>query len=276
MQSKTLMVVGMHRSGTSLISNWLYRCGLHLGEHLLEAGQGNIEGHFEDVEFLKMHEEILTSNSFPPTGYVYDKVIDISVYQLEKLKSVIRVKNQLYKQWGWKEPRTCLFLDLYRELLPNSKYLVIIRDYGSVVHSLLKRDFTSFEEKYLSRKLPQRLVWRYFRRDRNKQKFYKDHTEYYLKVYIEYNEHILNALKDLSPEDYVVVNYSMLEKSDKEVFSFLTDKWRFKLNYFSFKDVYNKNLMSNPFNVDTFINDSTLITKAIEIEEELKKHITIH
>ena len=276
MQSKTLMVVGMHRSGTSLISNWLYRCGLHLGEHLLEAGEGNVEGHFEDVEFLKMHEEILTSNSFPPTGYVYDKVIDISVYHLEKLKSVIRVKNHLYKQWGWKEPRTCLFLDLYRELLPNSKYLVIIRDYASVVHSLLRRDFASFEEKYLSRKLPQRLVWRYLRRNISKQKFYKEHTEYYLKVYIEYNEHILNALKDLSPEDYVVVNYSMLEKSDKEVFSFLTDKWRFKLHYFSFKDVYNKKFMSKPFNVDAFIYDTALIAKAIGVEKELKTHITIH
>ena len=45
----------MHRSGTSLISNWLHHCGLQLGEHLLEAGNGNEEGHFEDVEFLRMH-----------------------------------------------------------------------------------------------------------------------------------------------------------------------------------------------------------------------------
>ena len=275
MQAKTLMVVGMHRSGTSLISNWLYRCGLHLGEHLLEAGTGNIEGHFEDVEFLKMHEEILTSNAFPPTGYVYDKVIDISVYHLEKLKSVIRVKNQRYEQWGWKEPRTCLFLDLYRELIPNSKYLVIVRDYVSVVNSLLKRDFAQIEEKHLCRKAFHRMLWLYLKRNKSKKKFYRDHTEYYLKVYIEYNEHILCALGGLSPEDYIVVNYSLLEKNDKEVFSFLTDKWLFKLHYFSFKDVYNKNLMSKPFDINTFIKDTSLITKAKGLEEDFTKYMKL-
>jgi hypothetical protein len=276
MQSKTLMVVGMHRSGTSLISNWLYQCGLQLGEHLLEANHGNIEGHFEDVEFLRMHEEILISNAFPASGYVYDKVIDISVYQLEKLKSVIKIKNQLYRQWGWKEPRTCLFLDLYRELLPNSKYLVIVRDYAAVVHSLLKRDFAEHEEKYLHRKKLQRLVWLYFRRTKTSRKFYKEHAEDYLKVYIEYNQHILDTLKRLPSEDYMVVNYSMLEKSDKEVFSFLTGKWHFKLQYHKFNEVYKKNLMSKAFNVDAYIDDKGLIDKAKIITDELKKYITIH
>ena len=275
MQSKTLMVVGMHRSGTSLISNWLYRCGLQLGEHLLEAGNGNQEGHFEDVEFLKMHEEILTSNDFPASGYVYDKVIDISVYQLEKLKSVIKVKNQRYRQWGWKEPRTCLFLDLYRELLPNSKYLVIVRDYSAVVHSLLKRDFAEYEQKYLHGKKLQRFVWLYLRRQNTSRKFYKAHAEDYLKVYIEYNQHILNTLKELPPEDYMVVNYSLLEKSDKEVFSFLTGKWHFKLQYHEFNEVYKKNLLSKAFNVDAYINDKELINKAKSITDKLKKHITL-
>lgn len=276
MQSKTLMVVGMHRSGTSLISNWLYRCGLQLGEHLLEAGNGNVEGHFEDVEFLKMHEEILTSNDFPATGYVYDKVIDISAYQLEKLKSVIKVKNQRYKQWGWKEPRTCLFLDLYRELLPNSKYLVIVRDHAAVVNSLLKRDFAFYEEKYLRRRYLQRLVWVYFRRNKISRKFYKAHAEDYLKVYVEYNQHILNTLKDLPTDDYIVINYSLLEKSDKEVFSYLTNKWHFKLHYHAFKEVYKKNLLSKVFNVDDYINDKELIDRAKTIADELRKHITIH
>jgi hypothetical protein len=273
MLSKTLMVVGMHRSGTSLITNWLYNCGLQLGEHLLEANTGNVEGHFEDVEFLRMHEEILTSNDFPSSGYVYDKEIDISVYQLEKLKSVIKIKNRRYKQWGWKEPRTCLFLQLYRELLPNSKYLVIFRDYPSVVNSLLKRDFSAVDEKYLSRNLFPRLVWIYFRRNRRKQKFYRDNTESFLKVWIEYNEHILNMLKELPAEDYIAINYSLLEKCDEQVFSFLTNKWQFALQYFSFKDVYNKNLISNVTDIDPFINDRTLLPKAKSVEDNFKRYM---
>jgi hypothetical protein len=49
----------MHRSGTSLISQWLSHCGLHLGERLLGPGIGNAEGHFEDLDFLEFHEQIL-------------------------------------------------------------------------------------------------------------------------------------------------------------------------------------------------------------------------
>lgn len=263
----------MHRSGTSLITNWLQHCGLEIGENLLEAGTGNVEGHFEDVEFLKMHEEILTSNDFPATGYVYDREIEVSVYQLEKLKSVIRVKNRRFKQWGWKEPRTCLFLDLYRELLPGSKYLVIMRDYPSVVNSMLKRDFASLEEKYLIRKPFQRMIWLYFRRSKRRNKFYTENAESYLKVWVEYNEHILNTLKDLPAEDYMVVNYTLLEKFDKQIFSFLTKSWNFALKYFSFKDVYDKSLISTPVNIDPYIHNAALLAKAKATEKEFEKYM---
>jgi hypothetical protein len=267
------MVVGMHRSGTSLITNWLQHCGLQVGERLLEANHGNVEGHFEDVEFLRIHEEILESNDLDSGGLVYDKDIDISLYQLEKLKSVIKVKNQRYKQWGWKEPRTCLFLNLYRELLPNSKYLVIVRDYQSVVNSLLKREFSLVEEKYLARKLFKRMIWVYLRRRRKEKKLYHDNAEYFLKVWIEYNEHILDTLKDLSPDNYIVINYTLLEKCDKQVFSFLTNTWRFALKYFSFQDVYKKSLLSKVVNLEPLIKDKALLSKAKRIEDDFKKYM---
>ena len=275
MQSKTLIVVGMHRSGTSLITNWLYRCGLQVGECLVAANPGNKEGHFEDVEFLRLHEEILASNNLPSAGLVYGKKIDVSIYQLEKLKSVIKIKNQRYKQWGWKEPRTCLFLDLYRELLPHSKYLVIMRDYPSVVNSLLKRDFALTDKKYMSRGVIERAIWTYFRKNKNKRKFYNANAEYFLKVWIDYNEHILSMLKELPVEDYIVINYSLLEKNDKEVFSFLTGTWHFALNYFSFKEVYKEDLMSGPPNLEPFLKDQDLLAKAKIVDEALKGYMRL-
>ena len=273
MQSKTLMVVGMHRSGTSLIANWLQRCGLQVGEKLAGPNIGNVDGHFEDVEFLRMHEEILVSNDLDPTGLVYDKEIDVNVYQREKLKSVIKVKNQRYKQWGWKEPRTCLFLKLYRELLPGSKYLVIVRDYPAVVNSLLKRDFTFVDKKYSTRGRFTRFLWSSYKRDREKRKFYNEHTEYYLKVWIDYNEHILSMLAELSPEDYMVVNYLQLKKNDAQVFSLLTNTWRFALKYFSFKDVYKEEMISNTVDLYPFITDHSLLSKAKNVEDEFKKYM---
>lgn len=272
MQSKTLIVVGMHRSGTSLITNWLHRCGLQVGESLVEPNQGNLEGHFEDVEFLKIHQEILASNHLPLGGLICNKELNVSVYELEKIKGVIKVKDQRYKQWGWKEPRTCLFLDVYQQLLPQSKYLVIIRDYTAVINSLLKRDFFEIEKKYLARKYFHRLAWKYFRRERRMNKFYEENADYFLSVWIEYNEHILKMLKGLQKDDFIVIDYSLLQKNDRQIFSFLTQKWGFLLNYVPFNEVYKENLISKLIDLGPYLKDATLITKAESIENELESY----
>ncbi len=58
----TLIVVGMHRSGTSLTANWLARSGLFVGDTLLANRVDNPMGHFEDESFLHLHEDILKAN----------------------------------------------------------------------------------------------------------------------------------------------------------------------------------------------------------------------
>ena len=157
MHSRILIIAGMHRSGTSLITNWLHHCGLEVGERLVEASAGNKEGHFEDTEFLKIHEEILADNGLTTTGLIFDKPLTISEYELEKLKTILKIKERRFHQWGWKEPRTCLFLDTYGKLLPEAKYLVIVRDYLSVVNSLLKRSWDEVDKRYERRSFFTRL-----------------------------------------------------------------------------------------------------------------------
>jgi hypothetical protein len=269
MPRKVLVIVGMHRSGTSLITNWLNKCGLEVGERLEEAAPSNIDGHFEDLEFKLLHEEVLTSKNLPPSGLIETHDMDLSVYQTEKLKSVIKVKNKLYEQWGWKDPRTCLFLDTYRQILPGSKYLVITRDYQSVLSSLLKRDFAEIDNKYIKRKWLSRTVWKIFRRQRRQRLYYNENAEHYLKIWLAYNEEILKAVKNLSPEDYLVVNYAMLEEKDTEIFDFLTHKWGFSLTYCNFKEVYKRSLMSSVKNMEELIKDKVLINKADYIENRL-------
>ena len=273
MPHKILVIVGMHRSGTSLITNWLEKCGLQIGERLEQAAIGNIDGHFEDLEFKTLHEEVLVSKHLPATGLIETCDTGLSVYQVEKLKSIIKVKNELYEQWGWKDPRTCLFLDTYRELLPGPKYLVIVRDYHSVINSLLKRDFAEIDKKYRSRKFVQRMVWNIFRRKRRQKLYYDKNAERYLKVWLTYNQEILKAVRNIPEEDYLVVNYTVLEHKDNEVFEFLTNTWNFSLNYFDFRKVYKDSLMSGVKNIGNLVKDKMLLTKADYIETRLRSLI---
>jgi len=275
MQNTTLIIAGMHRSGTSLITNWLNKCGLQLGETLMGAAPSNQEGHFEDLEFLKVHEEILEDNHLPSSGLTDEHHIPVSIYHKEKLKSVIKVKNKLYKQWGWKDPRTCLFLDTYKELLPNARYLIIIRDYKSVVSSLLQRDFKDIDRKYMARGFFSRLIWKNFRRGRRLQSFYNSKTEYYLKVWIAYNEEILKSIETLPQDSYVVLNYALLNDNDARLCSFLKESWHLPLKYFKFNEVFKEKLINTPIDTDLFICNKSLINRASEIEQQLRNYMTV-
>src|SRR4051812_47462812 len=137
MQNKVLVILGMHRSGTSLVAQWLQRCGLHIGTRLVGAGRGNIEGHFEDRDFLDLHRSILISNNLPDTGLVSEFDTALNNTHLAEIKGLIALKNSLFEEWGWKEPRTCLFLEQYMHVLPATKYIILLRDYNSVVDSLI-------------------------------------------------------------------------------------------------------------------------------------------
>lgn len=265
----------MHRSGTSLITHWLNECGLHLGESLLGAGLGNIDGHYEDLEFLKLHEEILTDNNLPSTGLTAAHDIELSLYHKEKLKSIIKVKNKLHQQWGWKDPRTCLFLDTYKELIPDARYLIIIRDYKAVVSSLLHRDFQDFEKKYLSRSYIKRLYWLKYQRKRRFREFYSDRAEHYLNVWIAYNEEILKNVQDLPKHAYVMLNYAMLKLNDATVCSFLSKRWNFSLKYFRFKDVYKEKMISEHIDPDIYIFNKSLLNQANQLQKNLDNYMML-
>jgi hypothetical protein len=166
-----------------------------------------------------------------------------------------------------------LFLNTYAELIPGAKYLVIARDYHSVVNSLLKREFVNVDKKYMARNYISRLVWKYIRRARRERAFYTDHAETLLKVWITYNEAILKAIKRLPVEDYLVVDYNLLLEQDRTVFSLLTDNWKFALNYFDFKQVYKSNLMSNANDIGTFIGCKALLAKARHLQMQLNQYM---
>jgi hypothetical protein len=61
MKQRALLIVGMHRSGTSAVARMLNLLGAEISENLLPAGIGNELGHWEQAEVLTLHDEMLTS-----------------------------------------------------------------------------------------------------------------------------------------------------------------------------------------------------------------------
>jgi hypothetical protein len=270
-KNNILIIAGMHRSGTSLVSHWLNRCGLHLGEVLLAGNIGNVEGHFEDVDFYRFHKDVLASQELSRNGWVTGQVSSFSDYQKKKLNSIIAFKNSMNEQWAWKDPRTCLFLSEYREFFPDAYYLHIIRDYQSTVSSLIKREFKQMYAKYQSRGGISRFIWEKFRRSRRLESLYRDLSEFYLGIWVNYNEEILKNIQAIDDDSYMVVDYAMLLGHDQDIFARLKNNWHFDLNYYDFKKVFREDLLNKPADIERFVKDEGLLVRAKEIYRALKK-----
>ncbi|MBE7172195.1 MAG: sulfotransferase [Williamsia sp.] len=273
MNNNILVITGMHRSGTSLITQWLNKCGLPVGDRLLGALIGNAEGHFEDLDFVEFHTGVLESQGIAGNGLDDKAVHKIDEAASQKLQGMIADRNAHHAAWGWKDPRTCLFLSVYRNFLPQARYLIIVRDYGSVVNSLISRIYRSAEKKYMTRSAFSAWLWKNFRSKLRKKKLYRELTEKYLKVCIAYNEEILQHARQLPESQYRVVDYKVLTKSDKPVFSHLHDNWNFPLQYTPFNDVYKEKLLNAPVSLLPFVKDKSLLMKAAELEAKLRKLI---
>jgi len=270
MSNKVLIIAGMHRSGTSLISHWLDSCGLNLGETLLEPDIGNVEGHYEDIDFYRFHEDTLAANNLSRFGFIAHAAPALNHYQEEKIKSIISFKNSMNSQWGWKDPRTCLFLASYRKLLPDAFYLNVIRDYQPTVSSLIRRDFAHHEIKYLERGAFQRFIWLNFKKAHRRRKFFRQLTAYYLRIWVAYNEEILSNIETLPVDKYMVIDHLALLEDDKRVFDTLVNEWGFDLKYFDFKEIFKSNLLNKADDIDRFVKDETLLQKAKALKDQMK------
>lgn len=134
-----LIVVGMHRSGTSLLGSLLMEAGINLGPELLGAGTGNARGHFEDIEFLRLHERALQMQGLGVHGYISEGHVAFPDALVEEARALVARRVARGVAWGWKEPRTTLFLDFWDKLLPEARYLCVFRRPWEVVDSLLRR-----------------------------------------------------------------------------------------------------------------------------------------
>src|SRR5579875_480845 len=141
-----LCIAGMHRSGTSMISNLLYECGLYLGpeKDLLNANKWNAGEYWESRSFMDLNDDILTalggSWDCPPPmdtpGWENSAILDR--FRKQACKLVRRFRRR--EPWGWKDPRNSLTLPLWQSIIPNLKVLICVRNPLAVAESVRARD----------------------------------------------------------------------------------------------------------------------------------------
>jgi hypothetical protein len=138
-QAAALVITGMHRSGTSLATALLAAAGVHVGEQLMGPATGNPRGHFEDLEFVRLHEHILAANGLSHDGFTCHESIIVPPSLHADAQALRDRRRAPGRVWGWKDPRTTLVLDLWAGLIPEARFLFLVRPPWEVVDSLFRR-----------------------------------------------------------------------------------------------------------------------------------------
>jgi len=137
-------ITGHGRSGTSLIASLLQSGGLSIGKRLMGPGEGNVCGHFEDLDFYDFHVAVLTEQGFGSEGYVVQPSIAVPNRFLATAGALVAARREAGKPWGWKDPRATLFLDFWHELIPELRFLLLFRSPWEVADSLFRRGDAHF------------------------------------------------------------------------------------------------------------------------------------
>lgn len=139
-----LVVVGMHRSGTSLLASLANGAGVSMGQRLMGSGNGNDAGHFEDLDFLGLHEQALIGNGLGPEGFTPSAEPAVPEPLRAAAAALLADRRNRGCVWGWKDPRTVLFLEFWAEMLPEARFVFVFRSPWEVVDSFFRRGDPAF------------------------------------------------------------------------------------------------------------------------------------
>ncbi|MBC3207679.1 glycoside hydrolase family 99-like domain-containing protein [Pseudomonas sp. SWRI111] len=158
MEHKQIVVVlGMHRSGTSAITRGLQVLGVDLGGNLLSAEQGNNEkGFFEDAAVTDFNVELLKAlgHDWHTLTPILPEELESSVAQEQKVRAIELLRSKLagIECFGVKDPRMARLLPFWQSVFAalelKVSYVVAFRNPKSVAHSLVKRNGFELEKGY--------------------------------------------------------------------------------------------------------------------------------
>jgi hypothetical protein len=139
-------VLGMHRSGTSLVAGVLRQLGVDLGpdEEFLPPDPNNQSGYFELAELVEISDEILAHHGgtwdelpeLPPGWERSDQLAQIR----DRARGLLGRRFATSPQWAWKDPRTCITLPFWQRLVSGLRYVICVRNPVDIAHSLRYRE----------------------------------------------------------------------------------------------------------------------------------------
>ena len=147
-RARALIVLGMHRSGTSAMAGLLHRLGVELGPDLMPPNPYNEAGHWEHAGIVGLHDRLLAA-----LGSSWDDVCPLPERWWER-PEVAPLRAELLALarrdfggrplWALKDPRLCRLLPLWHGIAADLGcrpcFVLMVRNPAEVTASLQRRD----------------------------------------------------------------------------------------------------------------------------------------
>lgn len=167
------IILGMHKSGTSMISEILHKSGISMGKQFKEGSRLQ----YEDINGVRINKRALMNSNMTWDGFGDFKPDYKYIKRLQKYLTS-RSDEGLY--WGFKDPRTIITWPMWEKALDPFKYEII---------SVYRNPMSTAKHWHKPRKVP-----------------------YYLDVWNNYNEKLIEILKN-TKKRHIILNYDELLKT---------------------------------------------------------------
>jgi hypothetical protein len=142
--SRPIIIVGMGRSGTSLVASLVHRWGAFADEaRLTPPGRDNSAGYWEHAPLVEFNDRLLAavsaSVSLPPVDEDYPilRAMAMAGAFRERAQQLIESMTIAGQPWLWKDPRLAVLLPFWQQFWGHDAiYVVAIRHPCEVARSL--------------------------------------------------------------------------------------------------------------------------------------------
>ena len=182
------VVLGMHKSGTTLVSQMLHHSGVDMVEGADEGVSYDKGNKYERRSTLDLDVELLGHADYDDVLKSPPRPIVPTADQRERMRGIIAECDARHPDWGFKDPRCSLVYDLWAEELPDHKLVVVYRHPAEIWH---------------------RYMWTGYRR------LYRNFTlaQAFLLSWYDHNIRIIEALRRTKME-FIVIRYRDLMTGD--------------------------------------------------------------
>jgi hypothetical protein len=145
MDSECVVILGMHRSGTSALAGVLQRLGVDFGNDLVGATPANPKGHFELTAAVRMNDHLLR-RVFGARWKTPFRLSELwrNAVDLDALAVEYRLELPAGTPCGLKDPRICRLVPVWKDLLERRgrrvSFIHMLRRPEEVAASLAARD----------------------------------------------------------------------------------------------------------------------------------------